>query len=301
VPVDYYVQVDFDTFVDMIDLIGGVDIYNEETLILDPVAHGKDYPKVKLTCCGIRHLKGRVALAYARCRHEEQGCKGGDIERAKRQQKVIFAIRDKVLSAEFFPRLLGQAPELYGSFSAGVHTNMSLDAVVKLAVLAREIPKGNVRNAVIDNTMIALDSTILGGQNASIIRPYPDKVRVLRDEIFSANGPLGPLAQGDPVSLMQTDEARVRVLNGTSTAELETSTGRYLSGQGVLVTEYGETRALSRTTIVLYSPKLYAMQYLLHVFEITHSTQILIRPDPSQTVDIEVRLGKDWVGRLPAE
>src|SRR5215207_11406888 len=98
VPVDYYVQVDFDTFVDFIDLIGGVDIYNDETLILDPMAHGKDFPKVKLTCCGMRHLNGSKALAYARCRHAEQGCKDGDIGRAKRQQKVIFGIRDKVLS-----------------------------------------------------------------------------------------------------------------------------------------------------------------------------------------------------------
>jgi LCP family protein required for cell wall assembly len=301
VPVDYYVQVDFDTFVDMIDLIGGVDIYNEETLILDPVAHGKDYPKVKLTCCGMRHLKGRVALAYARCRYDKQGCKGGDIERAKRQQNMIFAIRDKVLSAEYFPNLLAQAPELYGSFSAGIHTNMSLDAVVKLAVLARDIPKGNIKNAVIDNTMIALDSTILGGQNASIIRPFPDKVRLLRDEIFSSQGPLSPLAQGDLASLMQADEARIRILNGTSNTALDAQTANFLSQKGMVVTELGKTKILNRTIIVLYSPKLYALKFLLDIFDINHSTQILIRPDPLQTVDIEIRLGKDWIGKLPTE
>ncbi|HSL44531.1 MAG TPA: LCP family protein, partial [Anaerolineales bacterium] len=93
VPVDYYVQVDFDTFVDIIDLIGGVDVYNDETIVLDPMSHGKDYPKVKITCCGMRHMNGTVALAYARCRHLEQGCTNGDIGRAQRQQKVIFAIR----------------------------------------------------------------------------------------------------------------------------------------------------------------------------------------------------------------
>ena len=107
VPVDYYVQVDFDTFVDIIDLIGGVDVYNDETIVLDPMAHGKDFPKVKITCCGMRHLNGRIALAYARCRHVEQGCKDGDIGRAKRQQKVIFGIRDKVLSPENFPDTAG--------------------------------------------------------------------------------------------------------------------------------------------------------------------------------------------------
>ena len=299
VPVDYYVQVDFDTFVDIIDLIGGVDVYNDETLFLDPAAHGKDYPKVKLTCCGTRHLNGRVALAYARCRHAEQGCKNGDIGRAQRQQKVIFAIRDKVLSPENFPALLAQAPELYETFSSGIHTNMSLDDAIRLAVMARDIPKESIKNAVIDNSMITLDSVILGGQNASIIRPVPDKIRILRDEIFTTSGALSPLAQGDLLSLMQADSARLRVLNGTSSPQLDTKTRDYLSQQGILVTEIGNTKAYSRTTIILYAPKLYALEFLVDTFGITSNSLILIKPEPSETVDIEIRLGKDWVGKLP--
>lgn len=299
VPVQYYVQVDFDTFVDIIDLIGGVDIYNDETLVLDLMAHGKDFPKVKITCCGMRHLDGRRALAYARCRHAEQGCKDGDIGRAKRQQKVIFGIRDKVLNPENFPTLLAQAPELYNTFSAGIQTNMSLDDAIKLAVLVRDIPKDNIKNGVIDHSMMAFGNVILGGQNASVMKPLPDKIRVLRDEIFTSSGPTSPMAQGDPTSLMQTDSAHVRVLNGTSTAQLATRTQNYLLQQGMLVTEVGNTKAYSRTTIVLYSPKLYTLQFLLNEFGITNSYQILIRPDPSQTVDIEIRLGNDWVGKLP--
>lgn len=301
VPVDYYVQVDFDTFVDFINLIGGVDIYNDETLILDPTAHGRDFPKVKLTCCGIRHLNGRNALAYARCRHAEQGCKDGDIGRARRQQKVIFGIRDKVLDPASFPQLLAQAPELYNTFSAGIHTNLSLEDAVRLAVMVRDIRREDIQNAVIDNSMIAMDNTILGGLNASIIRPHPDKIRMLRDEIFVPGGALSPLATQNLAFLMQADGARVRLLNGTSTAGLETQTGGYLSQQGILVTEYGKTKAHNQTTIVLYSPKLYALQYILDTFGITRSTQILIKPDPSETVDIEIRLGKDWVNKLPRD
>ncbi len=299
VPIDYYVQVDFDTFIDVINLIGGVDVYNDEKLILDPVSHGKDFPKVKLTCCGVRHLNGRTALAFARCRHVEQGCKDGDVGRAKRQQKVIFGIRDKVLSPENFPKLLAKAPKLYNTFSAGIHTNLSLDDAIKLAVMMRDIPKDHIRNAVIDNNMVILDNVILAGQNASIMRPLPDKIRVLRDEIFTSSGPLGPIAQGDPVALMQADGARVRVLNGTSTAQLDSRTGSYLSQQGVLVTELGNSKAYSRTTIILYSSKLYTLRFLVNTFGITSSTQILIKLDPTQTVDIEVRLGNDWTKNLP--
>jgi LCP family protein required for cell wall assembly len=299
VPVDYYVQIDFDTFIDVIDMLGGVDIYNEETLILDPVSHGKDYPKVKLTCCGMRHLKGRVALAYARCRHEEKGCTDGDIGRARRQQKVIFAIRDKVLDPQNFPKLFAQAPELYNTFSNGIHTNLSLQDAMKLAVLIRDIPKENIKNAVIDNHMTIMDNTILGGMNASVLRPLPDKVRVLRDEIFSSSGALGPISSGEPVTLMQADGARVRVLNGTSSNGLDLRTADYLSQSGVLVAETGTTKTVSRTIVILYSPKLYTLRYLVELFGITSNTQILIKSDPTQTVDMEVRLGKDWITKLP--
>jgi LCP family protein required for cell wall assembly len=300
VPVDYYVQVDFDTFIDVIDTLGGVDVYNDETLLLDPVSHGRDFPKVRLTCCGERHLSGRVALAYARCRHEEQGCTDGDIGRARRQQKVIFAIRDKVLNPENFPTLIAQAPDLYNTFSDGIHTNLSLNEAIKLVVLMQDIPREEIRNEVINNKMISYGNVVVGGKNASILRPIPDQIRILRDQIFTSSGPLSPLAQGDLTTLMQADRARVRILNGTSTPELDTRTRSYLLQQGVIVTEFGKIDATNRTTIFLYSPKLYTLRYLIETFGVTSSVQIRIKPDPTQTVDIEIRLGPDWAKKIPA-
>jgi hypothetical protein len=197
--------------------------------------------------------------------------------------------------------LLALAPPLYDKFSEGIHTNISLEDAIRIALLVKDIPKEDIKNAVIDNSMVVGDNVILGGQNASVLRPLSDEIRVLRDEIFTSNGPVSPLAKGDPTVLMQADDARIRVLNGTSTAELDTRTGQYLSQQGLRITEFGNTKALSRTTIILYSPKLYALRFLLDVFGIDHSTQILIKPDASQTVDIEIRLGKDWVSKLPAD
>ena len=170
---------------------------------------------------------------------------------------------------------------------------------MKLAVMVRDIPRESIQNGVIDNSMVAFGNVILGGQNASVMKPLPDKIRVLRDEIFTTSGPVGPLAEGDPISLMQADGARVRVLNGTSSPQLDTRTGNYLTQQGVQVAEYGVTKAPSRTTVVLYSPKLYTLRYLIDTFGISSSPQILIRPDPTQTVDIEIRLAQDWVNRLP--
>nr|MDQ3003950.1 hypothetical protein [Chloroflexota bacterium] len=67
---------------------------------------------------------------------------------------MIFAIREKVLNPENFPTLLAQAPQLYKKFSSGIHTNLSLNDAIKLAVLIQDIPKKDIRNAVIDNSMI---------------------------------------------------------------------------------------------------------------------------------------------------
>jgi LCP family protein required for cell wall assembly len=300
VPIQYYAQVDFNTFVEFIDLIGPIEVYNDEELILDPVGTGTD--KIRITCCGLRRMNGIKTLAYVRTRKG----KDGDVGRARRQQRVILAIRDKVLSPENFPVLLSQAPQFYAQFSAGIKTNMPLDTALQLGVLARDIPVESIKQGVIDYSMVNLDSTVLGGQDASVMKPLPDKIRVLRDEIFTSGGALSPLAaQGEQTldqlnALMRADGARVRLLNGSFTPGLEQSTGAYFQAQGVPVTEVGPAdRAYDRTVIVLYSPKLYTLRYLQAIFGISSSTQILISPDPTSTADIEVRLGNDWATSNP--
>jgi len=301
VPIQYYIQVDFSTFISFINEIGGVDVYYDEpaTLNLDPTGSGTDHFKV--TCCGIRHMDGKRALAFARCRDVSQGCSDDDVGRAKRQQEVILAIRNKVFSPEYFPKLMAQAPQLYNIFSEGIHTNMSLADALKLAPLARDISIQNIKQGVIDHHMVTFANVTLAGQSASIYKPIPDKIRVLRDEIFTESGPTSPIAQGDPVSLMEADAARIRVTNNTSIASLDSRTRNYLNAQGMTVTTLGKpTGASGQTVVVVYSPKLYALRYLIQTFDIGGSNQILFKPDPSSPVDIEVRLGNDWVSRLPA-
>jgi polyisoprenyl-teichoic acid--peptidoglycan teichoic acid transferase len=298
VPIQYYVQVDFETFVSLINLIGGVDIYSDEKLILDPSGSGQDH--FVLTCCGMRHLNGLRALAYARCREESRGCSDSDLGRAKRQQKVIMAVRDKLLDPEYFPKFLAQAPQLYETFSSGIHTNMSLEDAMKLAVLAKDIPIESIKQGVINDDMISYENFKFNGVPASVLRPVPDLIRVLRDEIFVPGGPLSPLAQGDSLTLMQSDAARIRVVNNTTTPDLDERTANFLTAQGMQVVERGVPTVTSdRTVLVLYSPKLYALRYLVDTFGVTRSNQIIFKPDSAETVDIEIRIGQDWVDRLP--
>ena len=135
-----------------------------------------------------------------------------------------------------------------------------------------------------------------------MLLPIPDKIRELRDQIFTVGGPTSPIAQGDPAALMQADGARVEVTNNTYTASLDQRTGNFLLAQGMQVTALGASTGVSDSTVVVvYSPKLYALRYLIQPLGmISTSGQIIFKPDPSSPVDLEIRLGNDWAGKLPA-
>jgi hypothetical protein len=61
------------------------------------------------------------------------------------------------------------------------------------------------------------------------------------------------------------------------------------------------TGVSDQTVVIVYSPKLYALRYLIQPLGmIVSSHQIVFQPDPKMPVDLEIRLGNDWVTRLPA-
>jgi LCP family protein required for cell wall assembly len=293
VPVQYYAQVDFNTFTELVNRLGCITVIPEERLVLDPVGSGTDH--VVITPGGERELCGWKVLAYARTRKTE----GGDTDRSRRQQQVIFALQQKIFDPAVFPSLILQAPQMYSELSSGIHTNMPLEDAIKLAVLGKDIDRASIKTGIIDTSMVTFDNTVLGGQAASIMKPIADKVRVLRDEIFTSTGPLSPMAQGDAVSLMRAEEARVRIVNGTFTTGLDQRAGTWFQAQGMNVTEVGAANEVySSTVVIVYGPKLYTLKYLQSVFGISH-TQIKFNPDPASTVDIEIRLGSDLAGNVP--
>jgi polyisoprenyl-teichoic acid--peptidoglycan teichoic acid transferase len=301
VPVDYYAQVDFKVFTDLVDQLGCIEVFPQEKMILDPIGPGPDHQV--LTPGGGRQLcQGWKVLAYARNRHTS----GGDFDRAMRQQEVILALQKNIFDPAIFPGLIAKAPQMYDELSYGINTNMSFEDAVKLAILGKDISRSSIKMGVIDTTMVTFDNVVLGGQDASIMKPIADKVRILRDQIFTTSGPTSPMAV--PVGntdaaliaqAMRTEEARVRILDGTFTPGMDQRAGSFFQQQGMTITEVGTaTEAYSQTVVIIYGPKLYTLKYLQATFGIT-SSQIRFSPDPASTVDIEIRLGSDIASRIP--
>ncbi|RME89286.1 MAG: LytR family transcriptional regulator [Anaerolineae bacterium] len=297
VPIQYYIQVDFKAFEEAIDAMGGLYICIPEKIRVDPIG-----PKRKQVIDkGCQTLPGYLVLAYAR---DRKSTEGGDVDRAMRQQLVIMALRDQVLSPENFPHMLAIAPDVYREAAAGLRTNLTFDDMIRLGVLAQQIPPENIKRGIIDYTMVELDSVILGGQPASIFKPIPDKIRVLRDEIFTPGGALSPMATGDPLQLALAEGPRLKVLNGAwgvaQSAGLAGRTSDYLAAQGFTIAGVGDaSRHYDVTTLVVHNAKLYTMRYLLDLFRIQGKNQLVIKYDPGADSDIEIQLGTDWALNNP--
>jgi len=292
VPVHYYVQIDFGAFERMVDEIGGVEIDIPEEIEVDPILT----PNITLEP-GKQTLSGEVALAYARARHTE----GGDFDRSARQQQVALAIRSQILRLNMIPTLVAKAPALYQELASGIHTNLALDQMISLGLMVFQVNPENIGRAVISPPeMVTLERVIYGGEAADVLKPVPDKIRMLRDEIFTATGAIGPSVDtGDPKAAAEDEFARVAVLNGAGEEGLAGKFAVALGDLGFNVTEIANADRMDypTTRIVDYTGNPYTTQYLVTLLDLTQS-QVLFQTLPDGEVDIALVVGYDWQALL---
>jgi len=178
VPVDHYLLVDFGAVTRGIDAIGGIDLIVPYD-INDPTFPDMDYGFDPLYIpAGYQLMDGVTALKYARTRHQDN-----DFNRARRQQQLVLAVRDKVLGLGF-AEMLRQAPFLYQQLGEGIRTDLSIDELIGLATIAADIPDENIRNEVLDQNYMSPYRTEIG---ASVLVPNNANITPLIQEMFYSN------------------------------------------------------------------------------------------------------------------
>ncbi len=121
---------------------------------------------------------------------------GDDFGRARRQQRVILAVLDRVVGFDMLPTLIGRAPALYQELANEVRTDLSLDQMISLGWLAVQIQKANIRSGVIGPpNMVRFLHTSGWGRSAA---PSAGSIRLLRDEIFHRHQWFRALRRLDP-------------------------------------------------------------------------------------------------------
>ena len=117
IDLNYYARLNFTSFLKLIDLLGGVDVYNDQDFTS---LHGKFHFPI-----GNVHLDSEQALGFVR---ERYSLADGDRDRGRNQQKVIVAILQKLTSTE----ALKNYDSIIKGLQDSVQTNMPLETMINL-------------------------------------------------------------------------------------------------------------------------------------------------------------------------
>lgn len=119
IEINYYVRVNFTTLIDIVDVIGGIDVYSDATFV--PWTDRT----IKINK-GMVHMNGKTALAFSRERH---AYREGDRHRVKNQQDVITAIMNKILSSK---TIISKYNSLLNTLDGSFQTNMDTKDLTSL-------------------------------------------------------------------------------------------------------------------------------------------------------------------------
>jgi len=115
--IDYYLRINFDSLVALVDALGGIDVVSDYAFTtIDGVPVAK----------GTNHMNGRQALSFARERH---AVPGGDRGRGKDQQAVIQAIVKKATQ----PSVLTRYNAILAAVEGAMQTSMPVDTITGMA------------------------------------------------------------------------------------------------------------------------------------------------------------------------
>lgn len=130
IPIHHFLRFDFNSFQEVVNTLGGVEI-EIDCPYADSVINLK---------AGVQRLTSEQALRYVRSRD-----RGGDLDRARRQQRLIWAVRNQILKENLLPRL----PALYQNLAGSIQTDIGLVTALRLARFVLTINPDNVHSLVL--------------------------------------------------------------------------------------------------------------------------------------------------------
>ncbi len=226
-PVNYHIIVNYQSFPEIVDLMGGVDIDVAKRLSYNDNA-GNLHININK---GLQHMDGETALGFVRFRHDALG----DIGRVQRQQKFLSAILDKAKS----PAMISELPSIAKQLLKLVNSNMSPTQAIQFASYLKDIPRENMmfftlpgRAAYISKVSywigdISEASTMLSSKPGDVPRsmdkpPEPD-IEDISNYLSSIKSP-------------------VAVLNGNGTSGLGKKASDFLQKLGIDVAYTGNAK-----------------------------------------------------------
>ena len=186
VNVDHYIRINFAGFINIIDALGGVDVYSDQafTSVGSP-----GYYDPTTFVEGWNHLDGKAALAFARERH---AFASGDIQRGINQMKVIDAMLNKIKS----PALLMGFSKIMDAASDCFVTSFSKDQISALVRMQlSDFAEWDIESYTVTGTSSSSTKCYSAkGQKLYVMKPDDSSVSKAREMIASVLGGEGTVA-----------------------------------------------------------------------------------------------------------
>ncbi|MEI7451979.1 MAG: LCP family protein [Candidatus Falkowbacteria bacterium] len=244
IPINYYALMDFSGFVNVINELGGVDVTVDNTLddYAYPILGQENNPNYAARFKhlhldkGLQSMNGELALEYARSRHAT-GVEGTDFARSKRQQKVIEAVKDKLLNKSNLlnPVVLTQVSS---QLSQHVKTNVSILEMIRLWNLFKDTPHTSIKNVSFSDAPDSYLRNAVSQEGAFILLPKSGNFSGMQEAIANVFGtPSKPLL-GDSIvvpldRIERTASSTILGNFSTSTLNLSTSTIEAIAGTSI--------------------------------------------------------------------
>ena len=193
--IQYYVRINFNAFVEVVDSIGGITIDIQESLYDPYYPNETDNGYIVFEVeKGLQEMDGETALKFVRSRKTTS-----DFDRAFRQQQVLEALREKALSLNILTNPK-QLKNLYDAVKANMNTNMSIREMIALAGFANHFDRSHLISKVIHDDpgqdggfLYTPDRELYNGlfilvpfgDNLSLIHKYADLIFNKREALWN--------------------------------------------------------------------------------------------------------------------
>lgn len=168
VEINYTFKVGFDTVTDLVDALGGVDVYVEPGYAVTTSTFSVHE--------GTNHLDGEHALAYAR---ERYSYTEGDRQRTKNQQQVLMGIVNEATKPSVITKYASIMDAMANTFSTTM-SNEEISDLIKYQI--NNNPKWKMEQYMVDGTGDTLMCAELGDA-ASVMVPNQSTVKMAKDKI----------------------------------------------------------------------------------------------------------------------
>ena len=253
-PIHYYLRVDFEAFKEIVDTIDGIEV-NVGRAFYDPFYPDENFGYEPVSFeAGPQTMNGKRALQFVRSRHGTNG-EGNDFARARRQQQVLFALKERLLSFDVLLRPK-RIQSILESLQDHIQTDIAFWEGMRLAKLLRHIDGSKIVSRVLD----ASDEGVLQERNyngAFVLEPKGgnwDEIRAIAANVFSPATPSPqpsppggeggtlksplPKGEGAPTAVgagegtQKASAPIVEIQNGTFTLGLASKIATILEAQG---------------------------------------------------------------------